>query len=294
MLPDPLAGTLRSLSIDPAALKWIGGNFAGNFIAEALRYLVGALLLWLLLHVLLKRRLAHRLISGWPTARDLRREIAYSTTTLLVFAAIGMGIVAMVVKGRMVVYRDPAQFGWAWLAASLPLLILWHDFYFYWTHRWLHGRWLFRHVHSVHHRSRHPSPWAAYSFHPIEALVNGLVTPLALLVVPLHIGVLIAFGLHQILRNAHGHAAVETMPRGFARHRFWGCFTTTTHHLLHHENYRGNYGLWFTWWDRWCGTERADYRARFERITRRPARAAGKPGPTGLGRAAMSGLTPPP
>ena len=27
----------------------------------------------------------------------------------------------------------------------------------------------------------------------------------------------------------------------------------------HHAHNRGNYGLYFTWWDRWCGTEDAQY-----------------------------------
>ena len=36
---------------------------------------------------------------------------------------------------------------------------------------------------------------------------------------------------------------------------------------MHHENGRGNYGLWFTWWDRCCGTEQAHYLARFDAVT---------------------------
>ena len=86
------------------------------------------------------------------------------------------------------------------------------------VHKWLHSRWLFRHVHGVHHRSRNPSPWAAYTFHSIEAFISSPVTPLALMVVPLHGLVLLAFAIHQVLRNAHGHLSIETLPRGFARH----------------------------------------------------------------------------
>jgi Delta7-sterol 5-desaturase len=173
------------------------------------------------------------------------------------------------------IYRDPSKYGTWWLFLSLPLMLLWHDFYFYWTHRLLHRPWWLRHVHGVHHRSRSPSPWAAYSFHPVEALINGMVTPLALAAVPLHWSVMLAFAMHQIFRNAWGHAAVETMPRGFARHWLWGRLTTTTHHHLHHETAKGNYGLWFTWWDRWCGTERSDYHARFDAATpARPSKSA--------------------
>jgi Delta7-sterol 5-desaturase len=272
MQPTPLPW------FDPAAWQLLLGSYALNALHEGVRYLVVALLLWALVHGALRRRLAHRLIAGWPGRGDLRREMAYSLSSLLIFAALGMGVFALVISGHAQVYRQPAQHGWPWLLASLPLLLLWHDFYFYWTHRLLHQPWLLRHVHGVHHRSRNPSPWAAYAFHPLEALVNGLVTPLALLAVPLHWSVVLAFGLHQIVRNAHGHLAVETMPRGFARHWFWGRFTSTTHHHLHHETARGNYGLWFTWWDRLCGTERPEYLARFDQAT--APRGAAVPGVT--------------
>jgi lathosterol oxidase len=260
---------------DPAAWHMLRMAFLGNAVVEGVRYLVAALLVWSLLHVALKKRLAHRLISEWPCQRDILREATYSFGSLAVFTALGAFVLSMILCGHMEIYRRPLEHGRLWLVLSLPALLLWHDAYFYWTHRLLHTRWLFRRVHGVHHRSRNPSPWAAYSFHPLEALVNGLVTPLALTAVPLHGGVIILFSLHQILRNAHGHAAVETMPRGFVRHFLWGKFTTTTHHHLHHETALGNYGLWFTWWDRWCGTERAEYLQRFDRATApRPIRAS--------------------
>ena len=254
---------------DPAAWHVLRGSFTFNALMEGGRYLLGAVVMWLLLHVLLKRRLAHRLIAAWPSSRDMRREFAYSLSSVVIFAAMGTGVFAMIITGHMEIYGRTAKYGWAWLVLSLPLMILWHDVYFYWTHRLLHTPWLFRRVHGVHHRSRNPSPWAAYAFHPIEAVINGLVTPLALMVVPLHGGVILLFSLHQILRNAHGHAAVETMPGGFTRHWFWKHFTTTTHHHLHHETAQGNYGLWFTWWDRWRGTERRDYLARFDAVAQR-------------------------
>ncbi len=41
---------------------------------------------------------------------------------------------------------------WAYLAASVAALDYFHDAWFYWTHRALHSRWLFRHVHYLHHR----------------------------------------------------------------------------------------------------------------------------------------------
>ncbi len=46
--------------------------------------------------------------------------------------------------------------------------------------------------------------------------------------------------------------------------------TPSTHHNLHHAKFNGNYGLYFTWWDRWMGTEFPETRERFEEITKRP------------------------
>jgi sterol desaturase/sphingolipid hydroxylase (fatty acid hydroxylase superfamily) len=272
-MPIWLQTTLDALT-SPGPWRAFGRVVWAALVDDGSRYLACILLVWGLLHVLLRKRLAHRLISAWPSRADLRREITYSVSSLLVTSAGGAVMLAMLVSDRGEVYEDPLKYGWTWLLLSLPVAIVLHDFYFYWTHRLLHTRWLFRHVHAVHHRSRHPSPWAALSFHPVEALVQGAPLPLILLVVPLNDYVIFAFLVHQMLRNAYGHGAVEILPRGFARHWFWGRFATCTHHHLHHETARGNYSLWFTWWDRWLGTERAEYLARFDAATApRPAAA---------------------
>ena len=265
-MPLWLHPTLDALA-NPRMWQSFGRVFWGNLVADGRIYVACVLLVWGLLHGLLRRRLAHRVISGWPSRADLRREITYSLSSLLVVSAGSAVLLAEVVSGWGKIYDDPLQYGRAWLLASLPVAIILHDFYFYWTHRLLHTRWLFRHVHGVHHRSREPSPWAALSFHPVEALIQGAPLALMVLVIPLNDTVVVAYLVHQMLRNAIGHGSVEVLPRWFARHWFWGRFATTTHHHLHHETARGNYGLWFTWWDRWHGTERADYLARFDAAT---------------------------
>jgi len=265
----------------PGAWRSFRRVYTSGLLDEGWRYVVFALLAWLVLHVLLRKRLAHRLVGDWPRRSDLLREISYSIATVGVFAAIASLVLALVVSGHAEIYMDPRKYGLAWFVLSLPLLVVWHDTYFYWTHRLLHTRWMLRRVHFVHHRSRHPSPFAAYAFHPVEALLNGLVMLLALLLVPLNGYVLVTFGILEMIRAAYSHATVETMPRGFARHWFWGRFITTTHHHLHHESVQGNYALWFTWWDRWCGTERTEYLERFDKVTAPPPRPA--PDGTGAG-----------
>ena len=75
---------------DPHAWHWLGKAFTANFVREGLYYLVAALLLWLVVHHWLHKRLAHRVIEGWPTSTDVRREMAYSFSTLFIFSAQGL------------------------------------------------------------------------------------------------------------------------------------------------------------------------------------------------------------
>ena len=258
-----MAGALHDLEAWQA-FRRVFTRFA---VAEGWQYTLIVLVFWGGLHMLLRKRLGHRLIAEWPRPGDVRREIVYSATSLLLYAAGAAAILGMLASGQVEIYSDPMKHGLAWLLLSLPAMIVWQDFYFYCTHRWMHTRWMLRHVHGVHHRSRQPSPWAAYAMHPVEAMINGMVPLSTLLVAPIQEDVLVLFVLHQVLRNVHGHAAVESLPRGFARHPVGALFTTTTHHHMHHETAQGNYGLWFTWWDRLFGPERADSLQRFDAAT---------------------------
>ena len=45
--------------------------------------------------------------------------------------------------------------------------------------------------------------------------------------------------------------------------------TLEYHHDLHHKYFIHNYGLYFTWWDKWFGTEHPKYQVTFEEVTSR-------------------------
>jgi lathosterol oxidase len=205
-------------------------------IGDFLRYFLGAGLVFLVLWKWLAKRLAHRRIApNYPPPRQLRREFLYSLSTVLIFAANGTLVYTLAVSGNVTIYKDIAAFGWPYTVASLLILIALHDAYFYWTHRALHHRLLFKSVHSVHHRSQNPSPWAAYAFHPVEAAIHAAFLPLALLLLPAHPTVLFIVMVHMMLRNALGHSGFEIYPRDAVRRRPWKWLTSTTHHQLHHE-----------------------------------------------------------
>lgn len=40
----------------------------------------------------------------------------------------------------------------AYILVTILALDYLHDSWFYWTHRWLHSRLLYKHIHTIHHR----------------------------------------------------------------------------------------------------------------------------------------------
>lgn len=248
---------MHDLSSSPPSFA---GVALGILSGDLLRYLLGAGAVWLAVHVVFARRLAlRRILDAAPRPGQVRRELAYSMSTVLIFAANGIMLYWLAATGRVRIHADVQAFGWGWWWASLLLIIVTHDAYFYWTHRLLHHRRWFGAVHGRHHASVHPTPWAAYSFHPIEAAIQAAFLPLFVAVVPTHAGVIGIFLLHMIVRNAMGHCSHELFPWRATRSGMLRWITPVSHHHFHHARNRGNYGLYFTWWDRWCGSEDVAY-----------------------------------
>lgn len=233
---------------------------AASGLVLALRLAPGA---WVAL-----RRLQPRL----PRPEDIRRELRHSASTVLIFSISGTIIVTGAEYGLFRVYRDIAELGWPYLLASIVALVIAHDTYFYWTHRLMHTKRLFRLFHRAHHLSRTPTPWAAYAFAPAEAIVQAAFLPLALLVLPAQGSAILLFTVHMILRNVLGHCGLAVESDRMLQGAWARWMTTTAHHDLHHEVGRHNYGLYFVWWDRLMGTEHPEYRARLREIALRSGR----------------------
>jgi len=204
-----------------------------------------------------------------PDRGRIRAEIAYSLGTVLIFSVIGASLMSAQRAGLTRIYLSLPERGWLYFWASIAAAIFVHDAYFYWTHRLLHWRPLFRLAHHVHHRSTSPTPWAAYAFHPVEALIQAGVYVVIVLALPMHPLALMLFLAYMIVRNVVGHLGFEIWPAWLARHPLTRWHLTPTHHDLHHHFGRGNYGLYFSFWDDWVGTGRADYIDTYAAVTAR-------------------------
>lgn len=190
-------------------------------------------------------------------APQIRKEIGWSLASAAIYG-IPAGIVAWgwQAQGWTRIYTDWSDYPLWYAPVSLFLYLLAHDSWFYWTHRWMHAPRPFRLAHAVHHASRPPTAWAAMSFHPIEALTGAMVIPALAFLIPVHIAVLgLVLGI-MTLMGVTNHMGWEMFPRALVRSRLGGWLITASHHQRHHEDYRCNYGLYFRFWDRLCGTDR--------------------------------------
>jgi lathosterol oxidase len=258
------------MTLDEFLYKFVV-SFPDALTLELGRYLVAAALMsiatWVFWRAYFWRR---RIQEREPTRADYRREILASLRTTVIFALVGLSLYFAATNGLLTVYNDFSVQGPLYFAVTLAAMIVAQDAYFYWTHRAMHHPRLFRHFHRTHHKSHTPTPWAAYAFDAPEALVHVAFVPLWIALVPMHDLAVYLFVTYQIVRNVMGHAGVEVSPVSGRPSRLFGWLTTTTHHDLHHQNAHANFALYFTWWDRWMGTEHADYQARVADIANRP------------------------
>jgi len=86
---------------------------------------------------------------------------------------------------------------------------------------------------------------------------------------PIHTYHLPFFFLFMIVYNVYGHLGWELYPKWFATHPIGKWINTSVNHNQHHQYFKGNYGLYFLFWDRWMGTIRDDYEQQFVSVKER-------------------------
>lgn len=56
------------------------------------------------------------------------------------------------VRGGGLFYDNVSDYGWLYLAASIPMFLVFTDFCIYWIHRIEHHPALYKHIHKPHHK----------------------------------------------------------------------------------------------------------------------------------------------
>lgn len=255
-------------------LRWLF-----SFSMLLVRYFIFAGGAYLLYYVIKRRQwLFMKIQQRYPDNQQIFTEIKYSLLTFTVFASVVVGIRLLVVNDILAtkVYKNFSEHSILYYLLTTAFIIFFHDTYFYWAHRLMHHPLFYERVHKVHHLSKDPTPWAAFAFHPFEALLEIGFVPLLIFTLPLHFSSLLILSIWQICFNVMGHLGYEIFPRGALHHWFLQWFNTSTNHNMHHKYVRCNYGLYFSFWDWLMNTNHAKYEQLFDEVTRRRDEGLGK------------------
>eukprot|EP00658_Telonema_sp_P-2_P046245 TRINITY_DN3435_c0_g2_i2.p1 TRINITY_DN3435_c0_g2~~TRINITY_DN3435_c0_g2_i2.p1 ORF type:complete len:387 (+),score=85.96 TRINITY_DN3435_c0_g2_i2:123-1283(+) len=130
-----------------------------------------------------------------------------------------------------------------------------YDMMFYWSHRLLHHRAIYKHIHKVHHEFHTPiGPSSSYE-HPAESTAQlfNWYLPIGFagwLNKELHWSTLLLYNCFRWIETVDAHSGYE-LP--FSLFNLVPVFGSATMHDYHHRAVLGNYGA-STFWDWLCST----------------------------------------
>jgi sterol desaturase/sphingolipid hydroxylase (fatty acid hydroxylase superfamily) len=184
-------------------------------------------------------------------ASQIKREIGWSFLSSVVFCVYGGFSYWAYQHGLTKVYDQVLDYSLWYLIFSTISLLLLYETYYYWLHRWMHLPAVYRVVHKVHHQSIHSTVFTSFSFHPLETTLQALFFPVIIFLIPLHYSVLIIVLILMTLSAVINHSGIEVFRNRFLLKHLIG----SSHHHLHHTQFKTNFGLYLTWWDKWMTTE---------------------------------------
>jgi plant 4alpha-monomethylsterol monooxygenase len=140
---------------------------------------------------------------------------------------------------------------WWVIGGEVAFFVYLDDFLYYWFHRGMHARRLYKGVHGWHHRI--VTPWAVtgHYMHPVEYVLTGTIALLGPLLLGAHVAVLWIWFAFRQWEAAEGHSGYD-FP--WSPTRFIPGSDGARHHDWHHARVRGNYAGFFPIWDRVFGT----------------------------------------
>jgi len=177
------------------------------------------------------------------TSGQLQREVFLSTSGFLISSCFQIVMTYLWANKYVPCYLDFWQYP-VWSLFWMAFVTYWREFHFYWIHRAMHPWWsnkgglhngdigafLYRHFHSLHHKSYNPGPWSGLAMHPVEHLMYYTCTLIPLFVV--------SHPMHFLFAKFHADIAPIGGHDGFADPGGDADF-----HYLHHAKFEVNYGV---------------------------------------------------
>lgn len=213
------------------------------------------------------------------TTGNLQREVLFTTLGWLQSAFWQVVFTHLWAIGYCKMPEMTEASGYVQTITLLAFVTYWREIHFYWAHRGMHpwfarerglldgdvGAFLYRHVHSLHHKSYNPGVFSGLSMHPVEHfLYYSCATLLPLMLPALHPIVFLYCKFHADIAPIAGHDGYQAPGGGGDIH--W----------LHHAKFECNYGGTFPVnWDALFGTwqDPQEYKNNGQKLTLRSQRA---------------------
>lgn len=207
-----------------------------------------------------------RIQNKFPESDSIKREIIWSLISVTLFSVLTVFLLEFIENDYTQMYFKISDYGVFYLIVSPLIAIILHDTYYYWMHRAMHHRKIFKYTHRIHHQSITPTPWAIYAFQPLEAIFTYFSFAFAVFVIPMHPISLCVYLLISLINNIGGHTGFEILPRWVVFHKIARYSNVVTFHDQHHTDFNCNYSAYFNIWDRLMKTMHPDFEITFNRV----------------------------
>lgn len=198
-----------------------------------------------------------------PKNTLLKMEIQNTIMVFSTYIAIIIWLFILYEKNVIIFHFD---LGW-YLIPYTIWLIIYHDAFFYFWHRFMHIPLIYKYTHWEHHKSHFANYMSSYNFSFLESLIY-VVSLLPIFFIDLNIyWLLIALFANDFV-TILWHMWKEIAPNSYKKSIFYKIFVNTTYHDVHHTHNNGNYSAYFTFWDKILGTYSPSYDEKFNQVTK--------------------------
>ena len=218
-------------------------------------YLIGATIMFVVCLGLIQINQRHpeRKIQKRPQTHDAKEDILSSLKQIAVTAfCLSVGLFSQW-KGWTIA---PVDLSWWSFPLFFIVSLVLHDAWFYFGHRLLHTKALYR-LHKPHHITVTPSVWSYDAGSTVDTLFAHSYYALVLFVIPMPALAFIAHRLFDQISAIIGHSGYEYFAGPTSCKPFPGI--CTTYHDQHHSEFVYNYANYFSWWDRIFSTIHPHY-----------------------------------
>ena len=139
---------------------------------------------------------------------------------------------------------------WYVMGGQVVFFIILDDFLYYWMHRTLHTRWLYKHVHSVHHRITAPFALTGNYMHALEFVWTSTLVLIGPSLVGAHVVTLWIWIVFRQFEAADGHSGYDVPWNPGLLFPF---YKGPAYHDFHHRRFFGNYAGFFAYLDKLFG-----------------------------------------